>query len=840
MTKRGDSHQLSTPARAKPAPEPKSSKKKAKTPSKTPVKPRSVDRPNDKRKCRVCHDHHPLRNDFPYEKIDFDRSDVAWLDFIDCEECKSEFHLGCIRLEPFKKMLIATYVCAACEREDRRTTMKTAEELGETTDAIEDVGSQNWIKNFLRPKEFASPPAAASQEEFGLRVIEDGRQFEEEFNKNSTWNCIFLIKSKKDLGIQVPQKPFGMKELIALMGVDTSQWLESVIDVTAQVTTRMLLSTFSELFNLDEGERERVYNILSLEYSKTGLAGIVIPPEIYRTLSLADRYWPLNGESAEKCETKHLDMRPAVERFVLIGMGGSYTDFHIDFGGSSVWYHVFQGQKVFYVAPPTPKNLQIFEGHQNGDQQKTVFLGDRLEGCSRVVIRSGQTLFVPSGWVHAVYTPMDSIVFGGNFLTLQGMQMQIEIQKMDTRLELGNEFGYPYFDTVMFYTALTLSKQLKEHCEKRATGSEDVFPYLDGAVALVEYLKEADKEVTSKKQSPSKFARGLSKKDIVEQLEEAVKMAKENDAAEDQPAINPKKEVNEETEEGMNSDEENMNDTEENTDTEFDPDQEEEDEEDLENKNGHDNKDEKDKKKDLLEDDEEKQPIIVKAGNVLQQNRDQGNDEFKKKIVRSENGATISADRDRPMKRGNADDRENERIKRQRTGGAPVDITRITRTILKKENDDEEDERTRRAIEEEKKAEMERKVAAAQNRMEQLFNNPRPTIQVQLEVPGSLEQDAEYIRIVNNVKVVRAEKAKLRAAIAREKEIEEEQKIADAEVQMARELQEWIEQERNKANQLMEVHVQAFLADQAVIMAADDDLTAAAAGDEGADAIVNQ
>lgn len=29
-----------------------------------------------------------------------------------------------------------------------------------------------------------------------------------------------------------------------LFSVDTSQWLESVIDVTAQVTTRMLLSTF--------------------------------------------------------------------------------------------------------------------------------------------------------------------------------------------------------------------------------------------------------------------------------------------------------------------------------------------------------------------------------------------------------------------------------------------------------------------------------------------------------------------------------------------------------------------------------------------------------------------
>lgn len=25
---------------------------------------------------------------------------------------------------------------------------------------------------------------------------------------------------------------------------------------------------------------------------------------------------------------------------------GCYTDFHIDFGGTSVWYHVFKGRKV--------------------------------------------------------------------------------------------------------------------------------------------------------------------------------------------------------------------------------------------------------------------------------------------------------------------------------------------------------------------------------------------------------------------------------------------------------------------------------------------------------------
>lgn len=29
-----------------------------------------------------------------------------------------------------------------------------------------------------------------------------------------------------------------------------------------------------------------------------------------------------------------------------MSVGGCYTDFHIDFGGTSVWYHIIKGQKV--------------------------------------------------------------------------------------------------------------------------------------------------------------------------------------------------------------------------------------------------------------------------------------------------------------------------------------------------------------------------------------------------------------------------------------------------------------------------------------------------------------
>lgn len=33
-------------------------------------------------------------------------------------------------------------------------------------------------------------------------------------------------------------------------------------------------------------------------------------------------------------------------RYCLMSVKGCFTDFHIDFGGTSVWYHVFKGRKV--------------------------------------------------------------------------------------------------------------------------------------------------------------------------------------------------------------------------------------------------------------------------------------------------------------------------------------------------------------------------------------------------------------------------------------------------------------------------------------------------------------
>ena len=37
-----------------------------------------------------------------------------------------------------------------------------------------------------------------------------------------------------------------------------------------------------------------------------------------------------------------------------MSVGGCYTDFHIDFGGTSVWYHILKGEKVIVKLFHTP------------------------------------------------------------------------------------------------------------------------------------------------------------------------------------------------------------------------------------------------------------------------------------------------------------------------------------------------------------------------------------------------------------------------------------------------------------------------------------------------------
>ena len=57
------------------------------------------------------------------------------------------------------------------------------------------------------------------------------------------------------------------------------------------------------------------------------------------------------------------DEQPSFEHYCLLGTKGSFTQWHVDFGGTSVWYHIHKGKKVFLLVPPTKKNLKLYQGY---------------------------------------------------------------------------------------------------------------------------------------------------------------------------------------------------------------------------------------------------------------------------------------------------------------------------------------------------------------------------------------------------------------------------------------------------------------------------------------------
>ena len=58
--------------------------------------------------------------------------------------------------------------------------------------------------------------------------------------------------------------------------------------------------------------------------------------------------------------------------------------------------------------------------------------GTEMEAkCGKIILDPGNTLLIPSGWIHAVYTPEDSLVFGGNFYNSFAIEKQLRVAQID-------------------------------------------------------------------------------------------------------------------------------------------------------------------------------------------------------------------------------------------------------------------------------------------------------------------------------------------------------------------------------------------------------------------------
>ena len=251
-----------------------------------------------------------------------------------------------------------------------------------------------------------------------------------------------------------------------------------------------------------------VLNQISLEFSLTALGKLVNSPQFVREMDWIEHMWPK--------ERKKEEDYPRVQYYCLTSTSGCFTDFHVDFGGTSVWYHVLVGGKVFLLIPPTRNNMMLYEnwlcrkdqsdiffpdmkmevddggssgsggsgdGHEQEQVQEQKLVG--VENCVKVTLEKGQTFIIPTGWIHAVYTPVDSIVIGGNFLHGFDIKGQLDVHCMETRTRVPAKFRFPSFVQLCFYAGAEYFKRLVDPATFGIVQKEE----LDGIGHLVNALR---------------------------------------------------------------------------------------------------------------------------------------------------------------------------------------------------------------------------------------------------------------------------------------------------------------------------------------------------------------
>jgi F-box/leucine-rich repeat protein 10/11 len=288
-----------------------------------------------------------------------------------------------------------------------------------------------------------------------IRTLEDGRDLTRAWlSENDGLSEPFIVKAKKGLDLSVPR--------VSVLDVVREVGRATPIEVIEVASQRQLdhwnLGDWGRYYgNFRSGERQtrdRVLNVISLEVSLTPLGPRVVPPRIVRDISFMYTSWP-------KARIEGGD-HPRVQKYCLMSVAGSYTDFHIDFGGSSVWYHIVRGKKVFLMIPPTQQNLKAYEKWVTSDDQSEVFFPDLVPGeCFRVEMRAGNTLFLPSGWIHAVFTPVDTLVFGGNYLHAFALPLQLAVSDLEDRTGLAQKYRFPSYRELHWYAAGRYLRLLK-------------------------------------------------------------------------------------------------------------------------------------------------------------------------------------------------------------------------------------------------------------------------------------------------------------------------------------------------------------------------------------------
>lgn len=403
--------------------------------------------PINSESCPLCKVH---SNTIKKEDEDEEDNKTSW---IQCSKCKVWYHVHCLDLPTDEIDQIVIYHCPECvpkygestyKRKSKRARVSIDyQSLNEGDTFAIDKSSHFHLHNFLNFKA-----------ETNINVID---KLTKTYALNTQMEKPILIPqadlSKNGMQLPIEKNEITIDYITDCCGEDTP--LE-VMDVISQqgISPPWKLKQWREYFKTNEEKRDRIRNVISLEISDVAKLGVDFTrPKCVRDMDVVDRVW------IEEDEQK----RSKVTKYCLMSVKNSFTDFHIDFGGTSVYYTVLSGAKTFLFFPPTDNNLELYKSWCLEPSQNFIWYPEytitknkkkiKPTGGFKVDLQPGDLFIIPSGWIHAVHTPQDSIVIGGNYLTIRDMVMQLKINEIERETKVPTKFRFPMFNKVLWLTA---------------------------------------------------------------------------------------------------------------------------------------------------------------------------------------------------------------------------------------------------------------------------------------------------------------------------------------------------------------------------------------------------
>uniref|UniRef100_A0A665WHV3 Lysine-specific demethylase PHF2 n=1 Tax=Echeneis naucrates TaxID=173247 RepID=A0A665WHV3_ECHNA len=413
---------------------------------------------------------------------------------IECDACKDWFHGSCVGVDEDDAPDIDIYHCPNCEKTHGKSTLKkkknwTKHDTGQSTDikAVQN-GSQVFIKE-LRSRTFPSADDVV--------VKLSGSQLTMDYLEENGFNEPILAQKKDGLGMSMPAPTFYISDVENYVGPDVGV---DVVDVTKQTDSKMKLKEFVDYYY--STNRKKVLNVINLEFSDTRMNSIVESPQIVRRLSWVENYWPDDA----------LLGKPKVTKYCLICVKDSYTDFHIECGGASVWYHILKGEKIFFLIKPTSANLSLYERWRSSSNHSEMFFADQVDKCYKCTLKQGQTLFIPSGWINAILTPVDCLAFSGHFVHNLSVEMQMRAYEIEKRLKVKTLTPFPNFETACWY----VGRHLLERFKGLHKANKQPAPYLIHGAKIINgafraWTKKQHEDELPENMKPSQLIKDLAK-----------------------------------------------------------------------------------------------------------------------------------------------------------------------------------------------------------------------------------------------------------------------------------------------------------------------------------------